>query len=399
MAATHLNAHYVGLISGTSMDGIDAVVVRINTTDTNPSDTRPSDTRPLGLHIELLAGETFGFEPELASSLAKAKHLAETDPQGFMDGELKADLDQTLADAFARASLMIIEQSGLSRAEITAIGCHGQTVIHQPNASPPMSLQLGDGGRIAEQTGLLTVGQFRQADLAAGGQGAPLAPLLHVALFAHPQKRRAILNLGGIANLTLLRPNQPVVGFDTGPANVFLDLWSQAHTHQSFDANGQWAHSGQVHPPLLERFLEDPYFALPSPKSTGIEYFGQGWLNEKLKGFESLPPEDVQATLSELTAASVAQATEPFGSVDQIIVCGGGAHNADLMARLQRRLPTSEVSRSNQWGVDSDYLEAMLFAWLAHERLAERPLDTRSITGAKTPVVLGTLHHPMKQRG
>lgn len=386
MAATHPKAHYVGLISGTSMDGIDAVVVCIDATDANPS----------GLRIELLAGETFGFESELARSLARAKHLAETDPQGFMGSELKEHLDQALADAFARASLMIIEQSGLSQAEITAIGCHGQTVIHQPNASPPMSLQLGDGDRIAEQTGLLTVGQFRQADLAAGGQGAPLAPLLHVALFAHATKRRAILNLGGIANLTLLRPNEPVVGFDTGPANVFLDLWCREHTHQPFDANGQWAHSGHVHLPLLERFLEDPYFALPSPKSTGIEYFGQGWLDEKLRGFENLAPEDVQATLSELTAASVAHAIEPFGSVDQVIVCGGGAHNGDLMARLQQRLPGSEVSTSDQWGVDSDYVEAMLFAWLVHERLAERPLDTRSITGAKRPVVLGTIHHPMK---
>jgi len=368
------------------MDGIDAVVVSIGGVDANPS----------GIGIELLVGETFGFEPELARLLAKAKYLAETNPQGFMGSELKLDLDQALADAFAQASLMIVKKSGLSRAEITAIGCHGQTMIHQPNASPSMSLQLGDGDRIAERTGLLTVGQFRQADLAAGGQGAPLAPLLHVALFAHPTKRRAILNLGGIANLTLLRPNEPVVGFDTGPANVFLDLWCREHSHQSFDANGQWANSGHVHPPLLEHFLEDPYFALPSPKSTGIEYFGQGWLNEKLKGFESLTPEDVQATLSELTAASVAQAIESFGSVDQVIVCGGGAHNADLMARLQRRLPISEVSTSYQWGVDSDYLEAMLFAWLAHERLAGRPLDTRSITGAEKPVLLGTLYHPPK---
>lgn len=393
MLAKQPKTYYVGLISGTSMDGIDAVVVSIDATDADSAAAKPA-----GSGIELLAGETVAFGGALADALGQAKDQAENDPEGFMASDFRHELDHALGDAFAQAALMIVEKSRLSRSQITAIGCHGQTVIHQPNANPPVSLQLGDCDGIATQTGWLTVGQFRQADLAAGGQGAPLAPLLHVALFAHPTKRRGILNLGGIANLTLLGPDEPVLGFDTGPANVFLDLWCRQHTRQSFDANGQWAGSGQVHPPLLESFLEDPYFALPSPKSTGIEYFGQGWLNNQLQGFESLPPEDVQATLSELTATSVVRAIEPFGSLDQLIVCGGGAHNADLMARLKRQLPGSAVSITDQWGIDSDYVEAMLFAWLAHERLADRPLDTRSITGAERPVLLGTPHHPMKQR-
>lgn len=380
-----MKSHYVGLISGTSMDGIDAVVLSID-----PSDARGSESS-----IDLLAGHTFEFEPTLSEALSQARRQAETDPDAFVGSELAQGLDHTLAQAFANAALMIIDQAQLKPSEITAIGAHGQTVIHQPDARPPMSLQLGDCSEIARLTGILTIGQFRQADLEAGGQGAPLAPLLHQGLFADPTQTRGILNLGGIANLTLLRPNQPVVGFDTGPANVFLDRWCAQHTQHAFDANGDWARSGQVHPPLLERFLQEPYFQRPPPKSTGIEYFGQSWLDQKLIGFEGLEPVDVQATLSALTAQSVAQAIERLGGVDQLIVCGGGAHNTNLLARLQQALPSARVSTTDPWGVSGDHLEAMLFAWLAHERLAKRLMDTRSITGAQEAVLLGTPYPPL----
>ncbi len=366
------------------MDGIDAVVIRLD----------PKFTDHSAASIELVAGDTFAFEPALADTLAQARQAAETDPEAFMASDLVERLDQALGLAFARAAKTIIERAGLNPNEIVAIGSHGQTVIHQPNASPAISLQLGNCDAIARHTGILTVGQFRQADLAAGGQGAPLAPLLHQGLFSDPSQRRGILNLGGIANLTILRPNQPVVGFDTGPANVFLDLWCRQHNETCFDAGGHWASTGQVHGALLERFLQDPYFQRPAPKSTGIEYFGQHWLNDSLAGLEQLVPADVQATLAELTAQSVAMAIEQLGGLDQLIVCGGGAHNTDLLARLKKAMPACVVSIADQWGVGSDHLEAMLFAWLAHERLAKRALDTRSITGANTPVLLGTLYPP-----
>lgn len=380
-----MKSYYVGLISGTSMDGIDAVVLSIDPTHTHNSESS----------IDLLVGHTFDFEPALADALTQARGQAETDPDAFLTSDAMQHLDHSLAQAFARAAEMIIGQAKLKPTNITAIGCHGQTVIHQPDARPPISRQLGDCDAIAGLTGILTVGQFRKADLEAGGQGAPLAPLLHQGLFADPTQTRGILNLGGIANLTLLRPNQPVVGFDTGPANVFLDRWCGQHTHQAFDANGNWARSGQVHPPLLECFLQEPYFQRPPPKSTGIEYFGQSWLDQKLIRFEGLNPADVQATLSELTVQSVAQEIARLGGVDQVVVCGGGAHNSDLLDRLQRALPSSCVSTTDPWGVSGDHLEAMLFAWLAHERLAKRLMDTRSITGAKEPVLLGTPYPPL----
>ncbi|HEY7905819.1 MAG TPA: anhydro-N-acetylmuramic acid kinase [Wenzhouxiangella sp.] len=380
-----MKSYYVGLISGTSMDGIDAVVLSID-----PTQTRNSESS-----IELLAGHTFEFEPALMDALTQARRRAETDPDAFLTSDSLQHLDQALAQAFANTALMIIDQAQLKPTNISAIGCHGQTVIHQPDAHPPISRQLGDCAQIAGLTGILTIGQFRQADLEAGGQGAPLAPLLHQGLFADPTQTRGILNLGGIANLTLLRHNQPVTGFDTGPANVFLDRWCGQHTQHAFDANGDWARGGQVHSPLLECFLQEPYFQQPPPKSTGIEYFGQSWLDHMLVGFEGLEPVDVQATLSELTAQSVAQEIERLGGVDQLIVCGGGAHNTDLLDRLHRALPNCDVSTSNQWGVSSDHLEAILFAWLAHERLAKRLMDTRSITGAQKPVLLGTPYPPL----
>jgi anhydro-N-acetylmuramic acid kinase len=240
----------------------------------------------------------------------------------------------------------------------------------------------------------VTVGDFRRADLEAGGQGAPLAPLLHRALFRPSRGRRAVLNLGGIANVSLLEDDGRVSGFDTGPANCLLDAWIRAHLGEAFDAAGAWAASGRADPALLERLLADPYFARRGPKSTGIEYFNLGWLRAGLQGFE-LSAKDVQSTLAELTAASVAAVVSPLAPAD-ILVCGGGVHNRDLLRRLQNRLPGTPIRSTADCGLEPDWIEAVLFAWLARERLAGRPLDTRSITGARKPVLLGEIFDPAK---
>lgn len=408
MSAAHPSepVHLVGLISGTSMDGIDAVVVRFEP-NTPISPLTPSA-------YTWLAAETYPLSDALTTTLdqarQRAEHALDHDLATPFDQPWLQALDSQLTEAFADAALKIIEASGVDQSQIAAIASHGQTVAHRPNADPPISLQLGDPQTIADRTGLTTVGRFRAADLAAHGQGAPLAPLLHQALFAQSDQHRVILNLGGIANVTCLIPNQAVVGFDTGPANALLDAHHRQHHATPFDRDGRWARSGEVLPQLLARFLSDPFFQQPPPKSTSIETFGPAWLAERLEGFESAAPEDIQATLAELTAASVADAlTDALGeasadaqAIDEVVVCGGGAHNLDLLDRLKKRLPgvalgpigAGTESVSGAGAVSADHLEAFLFAWLARARLLGHAFDTAAITGAHRPVVLGEVHHP-----
>ena len=300
-------------------------------------------------------------------------------------------LDATVALAFADAALALLQDAGVPRGRVRAIGSHGQTIRHRPQADPPFTWQLGDGNVIAERSGIDTVADFRRRDVAAGGQGAPLMPAFHAALLGSPQEDRAVLNLGGIANFTLLPVGGEVRGFDTGPANALMDAWCERHTGRAYDADGAFAASGQVDAALLARLLADPWFALPPPKSTGREHFHLDWLQARM-GETVLPPADVQATLLDLTARTVADAlqmTQP--DTRRVLVCGGGVRNAVLMARLAAYLPQAIVESTAMHGLEPDYVEAMGFAWLARETLAGRPGNLPAVTGASGRRILGTV--------
>jgi anhydro-N-acetylmuramic acid kinase len=362
---------HVGLISGTSMDGIDAVVVDF------------SQHPP-----RLLASHTQDFDAGIRALLDSLR----LDPDLFPLGEL-GRLDVLLGNALAEAALGVIEMAGLEPGDIAAIGSHGQTVLHRVDAEPAHTLQIGDPARIAEKTGITTVADFRRADVAAGGQGAPLAPLIHQAVLSSPDERRAVVNLGGIANVTRLVPGQAVTGFDTGPANCFLDLWYRRHHGERYDAAGTWAAGGTADPDWVAELLDDPYLVLEPPKSTGIEYFSARWLEERLPTWAEERPQDVQARLAEFSAASLARAVQSF-EPDRVLLCGGGVHNDDLCRRITGRLANCIIEATDRHGLPADQVEAMLFAWLAAERLGDRRLSTPSITGARHPVLLGAVYEP-----
>ena len=369
---------YIGLISGTSMDGIDAVVVDF------------AGDRP-----QLRAGTTAHYGDGLREALDRLR----ADPDAFPAARL-ARLDAEVADAFADAALRVLHVADLPPSGIRAIGSHGQTVLHRPEASPPHTLQIGDPSRIAAATGIDVVADLRRADLAAGGQGAPLAPLIHSALLADPDERRVVVNLGGIANITVLDRGR-VSGFDTGPANCFLDDWYRAHrpepeAHEKtarFDQDGRWADSGQVDESLLAELMTDPFIQRPPPKSTGIEYFSPAWLRERLPDDAGQRAADIQATMAEFSAASLADNIRRHGPgrVDRVLLCGGGTANTGLVARIRRRLGGIEIQSAAEFGIDPDFVEATLIAWLAREFVEGRTIDTPPITGAAQPVRLGAL--------
>jgi len=362
---------YIGLISGTSRDGVDAALVGFE--------------QP---HPIIRAAVCVPYPAALARNLNRMI-LAGERP----DTTAQNEMDMLLADHFSETVRQLLQKAGVSAADITAIGSHGQTIWHQPEGLHPESIQSGDPERIAVQTGIVTVGDFRRADIEAGGQGAPLAPLLHRALFRPTgPAARVVLNLGGIANISIIDNTGAVSGFDTGPANCLLDTWIRKHRNEPFDCDGQWAAGGQVIHSLLEKMLADPYFQQAAPKSTGIEYFNLGWL-ESFRPEQYSETADVQATLAELTAVSVADSIRPHTPGD-VLVCGGGVHNTFLTGRLQQHLQDIPVRSTAEFGLDPDWIEAMLFAWLARVRLAGQTLDTRSITGAAQPVLLGVISSP-----
>ena len=357
---------WLGLISGTSADGIDAALVRFEP------------------RLELLAARTFAYPEELRGRvLALARNTAAIDLDAF------GSLDVEIGTAFAAAATALLHEAGVEPHGVAAIGSHGQTVRHGPGGRFPFSLQLGNPGVIAERTGIVTVADFRAADIAAGGQGAPLLPALHAALLADPATARAVLNLGGIANVTLLVPGRPVRGFDTGPANCLMDAWSQRVRGIPHDAGGAWARSGRVDGVLLDRLLEDPYFCALPPKSTGREYFNLDWLDARLS--PGVAPEDVQATLLQLTARSVADALRGAGGIRELYACGGGVHNDASMEALRATLPGVRVGTTADLGLDPDFVEAAGFAWLARQRLLGLPGNLPSVTGARGPRVLGVV--------
>jgi anhydro-N-acetylmuramic acid kinase len=359
-------ARYIGLISGTSRDGLDAALVAME------------DGAP-----RLIAAHCFPYPPELAEALKGLIDLGRRP----LPTEVH-ELDDALGHFFADCSLDLLETAGLDPGDVRAVGSHGQTVWHEPDGPDPVSLQLGSAEVLARETGLPVVSDFRSDDLLAGGQGAPLAPLLHRALFSGLAPC-AVLNLGGIANLTLLTDAGEVTGFDTGPANCLLDAWCARHQGEAFDADGAWARDGEVLPALLNNLLDESYFRTTGPKSTGLEQFNLRWLDARLQGDEN--PADVQRTLLELTVESIAQNLTGFEveSTGAVLVCGGGVHNRFLMERLEQRLAPRRVCATNDFGVDADWVEAILFAWLAHQRVEGRRLVTAPITGAREPVFLG----------
>jgi anhydro-N-acetylmuramic acid kinase len=361
---------YVGLMSGTSMDGIDAVLLEIDDT---------------GMRVKFAAART--WPPELQRRLRRA---AEDYLQvGLLEF---GQLDTIVGREFAQAAEELLRSSAVDAAAVRAIGSHGQTVLHQPRDAAPFTLQIGDPNVIAERLSIDVVADFRRRDVAAGGEGAPLMPAFHVAAFGTPGQYNAVANIGGIANVSLLHADGSVIGFDTGPGNCLLDAWSRQRRAQPYDANGGWAASGVIQHTLLEKMLSDPYFARRPPKSTGRETFSDSWLESALAG-SSHAAADVQATLTELTARTITSSLSAAGELPaRLLVCGGGAHNAYLMSRLQAAMPRSPVETTGARGIDPQHVEAAGFAWLAHRYVNALPGNLPSVTGAHHPVPLGALY-------
>lgn len=376
MHASAASTLYLGLISGTSVDAIDVALV------------------DFAAAPRVVAARSFAYDTTLRAEL-----LALNETQ-LVDMDALGALDVRVGEAFAAAALALLDAHRIAPASIRALGSHGQTVRHRPRAAFPFTWQLGDPHVIAERTGLTTVADFRRRDVAAGGQGAPLLPALHAALLADAQEPRAVLNLGGIANLTLLAADRPVQGFDTGPANGLMDAWCHRHTGQAYDAAGAFAASGRSHSGLLAALLAHPYFARPAPKSTGREEFNFGWVDAVMAKLEPIATEDVQATLLELSARSIAHALErEFGSARRVIACGGGVHNAMFMRRLAELVAPRALQSSASFGVDPDFVEAQAFAWLAHRTLHGEPGNLPGVTGARGPRVLGAIVPGRLERG
>ena len=363
--------YYIGLMSGTSADAIDAALVSIRDEQLQIIDYRqyPLDA---GIQTDLRGAG-------LSTSVAAASRL-----------------DCLLGEHFGRAALELLKANAVQSSQVQAIGSHGQTILHLPEATPPRTLQIGDPNVIAALTGVTTVADFRRADLAAGGQGAPLAPAFHAWRWRDRHVNRTVLNIGGIANITILPADTeaPVQGFDTGPGNTLMDAWIQRCRHRDYDEQGRWAAAGEVQQELLQLLLSDPYFSTPPPKSTGKDDFNLHWLagyREKTNGSDS--DEDIQATLLELTAAGIGAAITTHAPVTQeILVCGGGVRNTVLMQRLQTLFPGIPVTSTASYGIDPDAVEAMTFAWLAHQRLKNIPANLPSVTGARRLVVLGAIY-------
>lgn len=353
-------------MSGTSLDGVDVVLV----------DFEPSPWR-------LIAAHSFAYPPAI-----RAEALA-LNERGEDELGRAALLGVALSRHYAQATLEMLASAAVDADTVSAIGCHGQTVRHRPDRG--YTMQLVNGALLAERTGICTVCDFRSRDIAAGGQGAPLVPAFHAARFRSRDAHRVIVNLGGIANLTALPPDGPVAGFDIGPANILLDSWTQTHNRTAFDRDGAWAASGAVIEPLLHAFRADPYFAAPPPKSTGREEFNRAWLEHFAP--ERYRPADVQATLAELTAATVADAIERHcAAASEVLLCGGGAENRDLVSRLAARLAGRTLTDTGVLGVPPKLVEAFAFAWLAREALAGRPGNVPEATGAAGPRVLGAIY-------
>jgi len=365
---------YIGLISGTSMDAIDCALVDFRNRRPEQLDFITQDI-PEDLRAKLLA-------------LCEDHH-----GQIPLLGETDVEFARELAHAVDR----ILEKNDLKPSQIAAIGSHGQTIRHLPTGNAPFTLQIGDPNTIAELSGITTVADFRRRDMAAGGQGAPIVPAFHREIFSSADNHRIVLNIGGMANITVLKKSGEIRGYDTGPGNVLMDTWIGEHQGHPYDRDGRWARSGMVIPALLEKFLSDPYFQLPAPKSTGRELFNATWLEKHLDGFaQETANADVQATLMALTLESISRDIRRELEKGEVIVCGGGANNGYLMESLAEALPAFRVMRSSSLGVLEDSVEAVAFAWLAHQTLHQVPVNFTDITGSSHPVIAGGIYYAGK---
>lgn len=357
---------FVGLMSGTSLDGIDAAVADFS-----------------GTGIRLLHRHYQPFQPKLRAS------LLELHDEGRDELHRAAVIANELSRAYAAAVRTLLAQSGIEPAQIAAIGCHGQTIRHRPDAG--YTLQLVNGALLSELTGITVVCDFRSRDIAAGGQGAPLVPAFHHELFHDAGRHRVIVNIGGIANVTDLPPGGAVAGFDCGPGNMLLDAWIMDNMGKPYDQNGMWAAQGRILPGLLEALLAHDFFSLLPPKSTGRETFNLAWIKRTCSGTEAAA--DVQATLLELTAISISQAiTAHCAGATEVFVCGGGARNQTLVKRLRELLPGTKLDVTDALGVDAEWLEALAFAWLARQTLRGKPASLPAVTGARGTRVLGAIY-------
>lgn len=368
-------------MSGTSLDGVDGVLARAE-----PAAGARGPDAPL----RAVAHAHAPFDPVLRAEL-----LALNAAGGADELHRAALAANALMRTYAGVAERLLAQAGVAADFVAAIGAHGQTLRHRPREfdGTGYTLQLVNGALLAELSGIDVVCDFRSRDVAAGGVGAPLVPAFHAAAFGAPGRERALLNIGGIANLTLLHADGRVVGFDCGPGNVLMDMWCRRQRGLPYDAEGAWAATGRVDATLLHRLLADPYFALVPPKSTGRDLFDPAWLESRLQGAQAVAPEDVMATLAELTAAAAAQALQRHApTARELFVCGGGAHNAQLMRRIAALLPGTAVRGSDAIGVPPDQVEALAFAWLAREFVARRPVDLSAVTGARGARLLGALY-------
>ncbi|ARO87160.1 anhydro-N-acetylmuramic acid kinase [Nitrosospira lacus] len=361
-------AYYIGIMSGTSLDGIDAVLADFNSSP------------PSLLHTFYLP-----YDGELRS------RLLDLNRSGNDELHRAAMLGNELARRYAEAVTGLLHGYGVKPQEVIAIGCHGQTVRHCPESGRGYTIQLCNPALLVELTGITVVADFRSRDIAAGGQGAPLVPAFHQILFKDSQVHRVITNIGGISNLTSLMPNGEVAGFDCGPGNLIMDAWCLRHTGKPYDENGAWADSGKIIPELLEKLLGLQFFSLSPPKSTGREVFNLAWLESYLSGDEK--PADVQATLLQLTVTGIAQAVLTyFPDAAEIYLCGGGARNAALVAQLRMALSGRKVELTDRFGVDADWLEAFAFAWLARQVILGVPSSLPAVTGARGARLLGAIY-------
>jgi anhydro-N-acetylmuramic acid kinase len=367
-------ALYIGLISGTSMDAVDCALV-----DCAGDAPRVIDFITADIAVDL------------------KQRLLRLASNNTVDLRELGSTDIEVAKLFASATNTLLAKQQLRPKDVIAIGSHGQTIWHEPPqraAGHPFTLQIGDPNTIAELTGMTVVADFRRKDMAAGGQGAPLVPALHCELFGSDTLDRVVLNLGGIANITVLPKNRErYVGLDTGPASVLMDGWIARHLNKDFDDAGAWARAGRIHPGLLARLLDEPYFHMPAPKSTGREFLNLNWLDEKISQAGSVTAIDVQATLLEFTVQTVRGEIEKLLQRGEIIACGGGARNIALLERLQNVLPAFKVRTSTEVGIHADCVEAVAFAWLAKKALNREPVDFSPFTGARHAVIAGGIYH------
>jgi anhydro-N-acetylmuramic acid kinase len=362
---------YAGLMSGTSMDGVDAVLL-----DIDASGCRISGATHL----------------DYPAALAHRLRTVVVDPRQVGVDEI-GQLDVQVGEVFAAAVGALLTATGTTAAAVRAVGSHGQTIRHRPRDTTPFTLQIGDPNVIAERTGIDVVADFRRRDIAAGGEAAPLVPAFHAAVLGAAGETRVVANIGGIANITVLAASGQVTGFDTGPGNCLMDLWAQRHLGTAFDEDGRFAASGRLHRPLLSRLLAEPYLARRPPKSTGRELFHAAWLEAVLRDL-SPTAADVQATLCEFTAITLADAITRLAGVrpTRALICGGGAFNPQLMARLAAQLPGVTVGSTATVGIDPMHVEGAAFAWLAHRHVQRQPGNLPAVTGARGLRVLGALY-------